>query len=116
DEPRPPTALSRARALVEAIEAEDAPAAAGLLAAEIPAALRDRPAAWRYVRERLDGLLRDGLSPRLVTLTEQVALPDRGVLSAVKAPAPAIGRRGASPHPAGLAALPAALVPKATRH
>ncbi|HLT12383.1 MAG TPA: alpha/beta hydrolase [Micromonosporaceae bacterium] len=116
DEPRPPTALSRARALVEAIEAEDAPAAAGLLAAEIPAALRDRPAAWRYVRERLDGLLRDGLSPRLVTLTEQVALPDRGVLSAVKAPALVIGCRGDSAHPAALAERLADVLPNATLH
>ena len=50
-----------------------------LLSADIPAALRDRPAAWRYVRERLDGLLRDGLAPELAELpaADRTARPPR---------------------------------------
>ena len=47
---RPPP-WRAARALLEAVEADDAPAAAGLLAGDIPAGLRDRPAGWR-VRAR----------------------------------------------------------------
>lgn len=116
DEPRPPAAMSRARALLEAVEADDAPAAASLLAAEIPAGLRDRPAAWRYVRERLDALLRDGLAPGLVTLTEQSALPDRGVLASVKAPALVLGCRGDVAHPPALAEQLADVLPNATLH
>jgi pimeloyl-ACP methyl ester carboxylesterase len=58
DEARPAGAMARAKALLDAVDADDAPTTASLLSADIPAALRDRPAAWRYVRERLDGLAR----------------------------------------------------------
>ena len=114
DEPRPAAAMVRARALLEAVEADDAPAAAGLLAGDIPAGLRDRPAAWRYVRERLDALLKDGLAPGLVDLTEQTALPDRGVLASVKTPALVLGCRGDVAHPPALAEQLADVLPNAT--
>jgi hypothetical protein len=98
--------MARARALLDAVEADDAPAAATLLSAEIPAALRDRPAAWRYVRERLDGLLRDGLAPELGELSGQTALPDRTALTAADVPALVIGCRGDSAHPPAVAEQP----------
>jgi pimeloyl-ACP methyl ester carboxylesterase len=56
DEVRASAATARTHALLDAIDNDDTAAAASLLSAEIPAALRDRPAAWRYVRERLDCL------------------------------------------------------------
>jgi pimeloyl-ACP methyl ester carboxylesterase len=111
-----PAAASRAKALVEAVGEDDAPTAASLLAAEIPAGLRDRPAAWRYVRERLDALLRDGLAPALVDLADQTALPDRTVLASVKSPALVLGCRGDVAHPPALAEQLAELLPNATLH
>ncbi len=116
DEPRPPTAMARVRALLEAVEANDAPTAATLLSAEIPPALRDQPAAWRYIRERLDALMRDGLSPALSDLPGQAALPDRSVLDGVTAEALVIGCRGDEAHPAATAQALAAALPRATLH
>ena len=116
DEVRPAAAMTRARALIEAVEADDAPATASLLSADIPAPLRDRPAAWRYIRERLDGLLRDGLSPALGDLMEQVAVPDRSVLRAVTAPALVIGCRGDAAHPPTVAEQLAEALPNSSLH
>jgi 3-oxoadipate enol-lactonase len=116
DEPRSAASMARATALLEAVEADDAPTTAGLLSAEIPAALRDRPAAWRYVRERLDGLLRDGLSPGLAELPGQVALTDCTDLKAVQAPALVIGCRGDAAHPPAVAERLAEILPTATLH
>jgi 3-oxoadipate enol-lactonase len=116
DEPRPPAAMARTRALLEAVDADDAPTAATLLSGDIPMALRDRPAAWRYVRERLDGLLRDGLAPALSELPDQTALPDRAVLAAVTAPALVLACRGDVAHPPVVAEQLAAVLPNATLH
>lgn len=116
DEPRPAAAMARATALLEAVEADDAPTAASLLSGEIPAGLRDRPAAWRYVRERLDALLKDGLAAGLADLPTQSALPDRSVLAAVTAPALVIGCRGDTAHPPAVAEALAASLPHATLH
>ncbi len=116
DQARPPAAMARIRALLDAVAADDAPAAASLLAAEIPMALRDQPASWRYVRERLDGLFRDGLAESLVDLPAQVALPDRTVLRAVTAPALVIGCRGDVAHPPAVAEELASLLGHATLH
>jgi 3-oxoadipate enol-lactonase len=116
DEPRPPAAMARATALLEAVEADDAPSAATLLSGEIPAGLRDRPAAWRYVRERLDALLKDGLAAGLADLPNQVALPDRAALQAVAAPALVLACRGDSAYPPVVAEQLAEALPNATLH
>jgi pimeloyl-ACP methyl ester carboxylesterase len=116
DEPRPAAAMARARALLEAVEADDAPTAATLLSAEIPASMRDRPAAWRYVRERLDALLKDGLAPGLSELPAQAALPDRSVLGAVTARALVIACRGDAAHPPVIAEQLANVLPRASLH
>jgi pimeloyl-ACP methyl ester carboxylesterase len=116
DEVRPAPAASRTQALLEAVEADDAPTAATLLSSEIPASLRDRPAAWRYVRERLDGLLKDGLAAGLSDLSTRTALPDRTVLATVTAPALVIGCRGEAAHPPAVAEQLADILPNATLH
>ncbi len=116
DEVRPAAVAARTRALLEAVDADDAPAAAALLSADIPPALRDRPAAWRYIRERLDGLLRDGLAPSVADLPTQAVLSDRSVLAAVTAPALVIGCRGDATHPPAVAEQLANVLPNATLH
>jgi pimeloyl-ACP methyl ester carboxylesterase len=79
-------------------------------------AVRDRPASWRYVRERLDSLFRVGLAEALVGLPEQVALPSREALRAVTAPALVIGCRGDVAHAPAVAEELAAALPNATLH
>jgi pimeloyl-ACP methyl ester carboxylesterase len=115
DEPRAPGAAARNRSLVEAVAAEDGPATAALLAADIPPSMRERPAAWRYVRERLDALLRDGLTG-VTDLLTQTALPDRTALKAVTADALVIGCRGDAAHPPEVAEQLAGVLPNATLH
>ena len=116
DEVRPTAAATRTKALLEAVQAEDAAAIATLLAAEIPTSLRERPAAWRYIRERMDALLRDGLAPEIADLPMQAAVPDRSVLASVAAPALVIGCRGDATHPPQVAEQLAAALPNATLH
>jgi 3-oxoadipate enol-lactonase len=116
DQPRSSAAIARSRALLEAVWGDDAPAAAALLSGEIPSSLRDRPAAWRYVRERLEALFRDGLAMALDGLPTEVALPDASVLAAVKAPTLVIGCRGDVAHPPAVAERLAAVLPHATLH
>jgi 3-oxoadipate enol-lactonase len=116
DQPRPAAATLRMRNLLEAVSDEDAASAATLLAAEIPMALRDRPASWRYVRERLDALFRDGLVEALVDLPDEVALPSRDVLQTVTVPALVIGCRGDAAHPPAIAEELAGLLPGSTLH
>jgi pimeloyl-ACP methyl ester carboxylesterase len=115
DEPRAPAAVARLRALVDAVTAEDGPQTATLLANEIPLSLRERPAAWRYIRERLDALLRDGLVG-VGDLLTSTALPDRTALKAVTAECLVIGCRGDVAHPADVAERLADLLPNATLH
>jgi pimeloyl-ACP methyl ester carboxylesterase len=116
DEPRPAAQLARIRALLEAVSDEDAATAATLLAAEIPMALRDRPQSWRYIRERLDGLFREGLVEALVDLPDAVALPELDALRTIDVPALVIGCRGDVAHPPAIAEQLAATLPNATLH
>jgi pimeloyl-ACP methyl ester carboxylesterase len=116
DEVRPVGQTARIRALLEAVSDEDAATAAAQLAAEIPMALRDRPATWRYIRERLDGLFRDGLVEALVDLPDAVAVPDRSQLRSVTSPALVIGCRGDVAHPLSVAEELAAELPNAALH
>jgi pimeloyl-ACP methyl ester carboxylesterase len=115
DEPRAAAGTARMRALVEAVTAEDGPTTATLLAGDIPPSMRERPAAWRYVRERMDALLRDGLAGGTDVLT-QSALPDRTALKAVTAEALVIGCRGDAAHPPDVAEQLAGVLPHATLH
>jgi pimeloyl-ACP methyl ester carboxylesterase len=116
DEERGPLVTTRIRSLLDAVDAGDLGKAADILSYDIPVALRDTPAAWAYLRERLDGLFRDGLSPRLADLPGQAVLPDVSVLAEVAAPTLVIGCSGDRAHPAHVAERLAALLPHATLH
>jgi pimeloyl-ACP methyl ester carboxylesterase len=116
DQQRPPAQMARIRSLLEAVSDEDAATAAALLASEIPMALRDRPASWRYIRERLDSLFREGLVEALVDLPDAVALTDITQLKQIDTPALVIGCRGDVAHPAAVAEELAAALPNASLH
>ncbi|MER7439443.1 alpha/beta fold hydrolase [Micromonospora avicenniae] len=116
DRPRGEVARQRLTALLDAVESGDASAVAEAVSVELPAAIRNTPAGWAYLRQRLDQLLRDGLAPGLASLPEQVALPDAAVLSAVAAPALVIACAGDDLHPVEVAEQLAAALPEATLH
>ena len=120
DDARPAAAVTAAKerfeALLEAVQAGDSAAVAEVIAQEAPAPVRNTPAAWAYVRQRLDQLMRDGLAEGLADLPEQVPVPDVAPLAEVRAPAMVIGCRGDEVHPVEVAERLAAALPSATLH
>ncbi len=116
DTPRPPGAAARLTRLLAAVAAGDRAAVAGSVAAEVPVAVRDTPAARAFVRQRVEQLMRDGLAPALAGLPGQVAVPDRAALAAVTARALVIAGRGDDLHPVTVAEDLAAALPRADLH
>ncbi|MEH1102400.1 alpha/beta fold hydrolase [Micromonospora sp. CPCC 205561] len=116
DRPRGEVARARLTALFDAVESGDASAVADVVQNELPPAVRNTPAGWAYLRQRLDQLLRDGLAPGLADLPGQAPLREAGVLAAVTAPALVIGCAGDDLHPVEVAERLAAALPRATLH
>ncbi|SCL14095.1 Pimeloyl-ACP methyl ester carboxylesterase [Micromonospora rhizosphaerae] len=116
DKPRGAAARERLTDLLDAVESGDASAVAEVVSMELPAAVRNTPAGWAYLRQRLDQLLRDGLAPGLASLPEQAPLRDAAALASVTAPALVIGCAGDDLHPAAVAEALAAALPNATLH
>ncbi|MER7417924.1 alpha/beta hydrolase [Micromonospora peucetia] len=116
DQPRGEVAQARLTALFDAVESGDSSAVADVVQVELPPAVRNTPAGWAYLRQRLDQMLRDGLAPGLATLPEQAPLRDAGSLAAVTAPALVIGCAGDDLHPVEVAEQLTAALPQATLH
>ncbi|MDG4784086.1 alpha/beta hydrolase [Micromonospora sp. WMMD961] len=116
DQPRGPVAGDRITDLLEAVESGDASAVADVVTLELPAAVRNTPAGWAYLRQRLDQLLRDGLAGSLASLADQTPLRDITDLAAVTAPALVIANAGDDLHPVEVAERLAAALPQATLH
>ena len=116
DERRPPVANERLDNLLAAIAGRDASAVAEQVAVELPPAVRNTPAGWAYLRQRLDQLMRDGLAPALATLPDQVAIRDASVLAGVTAEALVIGCLGDDLHPVQVAERLAEALPRAALH
>jgi 3-oxoadipate enol-lactonase len=116
DQPRGPVARARLSELLSAVESGDASAVAEAVSTELPPAVRNTPAGWAYLRQRLDHLLRDGLAAGLIDLPEQAPLPDAGVLARVTAPALVIAVEGDELHPVEVAEQLATTLPRATLH
>jgi 3-oxoadipate enol-lactonase len=115
DEPRP-RGGSRLTRLLDALEDGDVGAVADAVGSEAPPAVRNTPAAWAYFRQRIDQLMRDGLSPELASLCDQTPVADRTDLAGVPAPALVIGCVGDDLHPVAVAEQLAATLPAATLH
>jgi pimeloyl-ACP methyl ester carboxylesterase len=116
DQPRLQPAGARLAGLLEALEAGDTAAVADIVGAETPPQVRNTPAGWAYVRQRIEQLMRDGLAGGLADLPEQAPVSHRSALSAVTVPALVIGCRGDEHHPAEVAEALAAALPAATLH
>jgi 3-oxoadipate enol-lactonase len=116
DTPRPVAARERLDALLQAIDAADAAEVANVLAQDIPSSMRNNPAAWSFLRQRMETLMGDGLAPGLASLPEQVAVNNREALRGVRVPALVIGSVGDDLHPAAIAEEIADLLPESTLH
>jgi 3-oxoadipate enol-lactonase len=116
DQARPAAARDRLTALLEALRSGDVSAVAAAVAGEAPASVRNTPAGWAYLRQRIDQLMRDGLAPALAGLPDQAAVDDPAALGGVTAPALVIGCAGDDLHPVAVAERLAGGLPHATLH
>ena len=116
DEPRPAAARARLTALLAATREGDVSALADAVALEAPPRVRNTPAGWAYVRQRLDQLTRDGLADALAGLPDEVAVADPAPLAAVPAPALVIACDGDDLHPVPVAERLAETLPRASLH
>ncbi|AEV88824.1 alpha/beta hydrolase [Actinoplanes sp. SE50] len=99
DGSRPEAALRRLDRLLASVESGEAAMIADAVEAEIPAAVRNTPAGWGFLRQRVDQLQRDGLAAELSTLWSAPPLPDESLLKAFRGRALVIGCQGDEIHP-----------------
>ncbi len=116
DQARPQPAGRRVVDLLAALEFGDAATVAEVVAQEAPAKVRNTPAGWAYLRQRIEQLMRDGLAENLAELPSQVAVDDIGGLAEVAVPTLVIGCRGDELHPVEVAERLAVALPRATLH
>ncbi|GIF11093.1 alpha/beta fold hydrolase [Actinoplanes teichomyceticus] len=107
---RPAAAAQRLRRLLASVESGEAAMIADAVEAELPAAVRNTPAGWSYLRQRVEQLQRDGLSAELESLWSAPAVPDVSLLRAFRGRALVIGCLGDEIHPSSWAAQLAELL------
>jgi pimeloyl-ACP methyl ester carboxylesterase len=110
---RPPAVRERLARLLEAVGSGEAAAVADVVAADLPGAVRNTPAGWSHLRQRVEQLLRDGLADELSTLWDGPALADPEVLRGYAGRALVIGCLGDEAHPVGVAQQLAGILPAA---
>jgi pimeloyl-ACP methyl ester carboxylesterase len=121
-----PAALAAAREpagafddLLTAAQAQDPSAIAEAVSPEIPASVRATPAAWAYLRQRVEQIVHFGLSPELAGLPDQAPLAGASAvaaLRAVTAEALVLGCHNDDQHPATVAEELAAALPRCELH
>lgn len=116
DGTRPEAAVRRVERLLAAVSSGDPAAIAAAVTADLPAAVRDTPSGRAYVRQHVEQLHRDGLSPELTTLWREPAVADESALKAFTGRALVLGCRGDDVHPAAWAERLAAALPQAEVH
>ena len=113
---RPPLAAARLERLLTAVQSGEAAAVAEAVEAELPPSVRNTPAGWSYLRQRVEQLQRDGLAAQLDTLWRAPAVPDDELLTLVTAKVLVIGCVGDEVHPVAVAERLAGLMPHADLH
>ena len=116
DGTRPAPAEARAERLLAAVESGEAASIAAAVEPELPAAVRNTPAGWAYLRQRVEQLQRDGLAGELTTLWRAPAVADQQRLARFRGRALVLGAAGDEIHPVGWAERLAALLPDAELH
>ena len=107
---RPEVAVQRLGRLIASVESGEAAMIADAVEAELPGSVRNTPAGWSYLRQRVDQLQRDGLAAELETLWLAPAVPDESLLRAFPGRALVIGCLGDEVHPSAWAERLAALL------
>jgi 3-oxoadipate enol-lactonase len=113
---RPAAAVARVERLLAAVESGAAATIAEAVEAELPPSVRNTPAGWGYLRQRVEQLQQDGLAPELATLWQEPAVPDESALRAFRGRALVLGCLGDEVHPVTSAERLAGLLPDAALH
>ena len=113
---RPAYAVARMQRLLAAAESGEAAMIAEAVEAEIPTPVRNTPAGWSYLRQRVEQLQREGLAPELDTMWREPALVDESSLRGFAGRALVLGCRGDDLHPVAWAERLAGLLPDAVLH
>lgn len=113
---RPAPVRERFARLLTAVESGEAAAVADAVMADLPVAVRNTPAGWSYLRQRVEQLLRDGLAEELDTLWDAPALADPQPLGGFRGQALVIGCAGDEAHPIAVAEQLAAILPSSRLH
>jgi pimeloyl-ACP methyl ester carboxylesterase len=116
DGTRPEAAVSRVERLLAAVESGEAAMIADAVEAELPPSVRNSATGWGYLRQRVEQLQREPLSPELTTLWGKPAVPDESTLRAFRGRALVLGCVGDEVHPAAWAERLAGLLPGAELH
>ena len=116
DGDRPAAAIARMDRLTAAVESGEAALIAGAVEQELPPAVRNTPAGWAFLRQRVEQLQQDGLAAEIGSLWHGPAVPDVSALRAFSGEALVVGCLGDEVHPVGWAQRLADLLPKAQLH
>jgi pimeloyl-ACP methyl ester carboxylesterase len=116
DGTRPAAAEARAERLLAATESGEAAMIAAAVEEELPPSVRNTPAGWSHLRQRVEQLQRDGLAAELMTLWRQPAVPSEQSLAHFRGRSLILACRGDEVHPVAWAERLAALLPGAQLH
>jgi 3-oxoadipate enol-lactonase len=116
DGTRSAAAATRVERLLAAVESGEASAIAEAVELELPPSVRNTPAGWGYLRQRVEQLQRDGLSGELAALWHEPAVADESSLTAFRGRALVLGCAGDELHPVAWARRLADLLPGAELH
>ncbi|WP_109595309.1 alpha/beta fold hydrolase [Actinoplanes xinjiangensis] len=110
---RATASVRRLERLLASVESGEAAMIADAVEQEIPPSVRNTPAGWSFLRQRVEQLQRDGLAPELESVWSAPALAEEWLLKEFRGRALVIGCQGDETHPAAWAERIAGLLPGA---
>ncbi|MEU8656613.1 alpha/beta fold hydrolase [Actinoplanes philippinensis] len=113
DGARAAVSVQRLERLLASVESGEAAMIADAVEREMPPSVRNTPAGWSYLRQRVEQLQRDGLAPEIESVWSAPALAEETLLKEFRGRALVIGCLGDETHPASWAERIAGLLPEA---
>ncbi|MBO3740596.1 alpha/beta fold hydrolase [Actinoplanes sp. NEAU-H7] len=113
DGSRPDASVQRLSRLLASVESGEAAVIAEAVEQEMPSAVRNTPAGWSFLRQRVEQLQRDGLAPEVESLWSAPPVADESLLRRFRGRALVIGCLGDEVHPVAWAERIAGLLPGA---
>ncbi|GIE27976.1 3-oxoadipate enol-lactonase [Actinoplanes italicus] len=113
DGSRAAASAQRLGRLLASVESGEAAMIADAVEQEMPPSVRNTPAGWSFLRQRVEQLQRDGLAPEIESIWSAPALADEWLLKEFRGRALVIGCQGDETHPVSWAERLAGLLPGA---